>query len=190
MARWSNRVGRASSLQTASLRVFEVGSAEGQVALEGARVPEVRALLAPRELGRGPVKGGLCLKDARSPTEVRSECLGRIGLAFLGEVADGRTRGGERHAAGVRLFEPGEDAQERGLADAIRPEDTQPCLATDGEAHVLEDGLRASVLGEVSRDERRRSGEHRARAETCGSLRVTGVRHVDPQGESDSGWTD
>ena len=57
-----------------------------------------------------------------------------------------------RPASGASVA--GEDAEQRRLAAAVRPEEAEPRAGTEHQAHVVEDRPLAEALGDVLGDER------------------------------------
>ena len=158
---------------------LEIRAAEGEVPFECGPVPGVGSRLGVGQRARRPVKSGFCLGNSCAPREVLGKRLSLDGFAFLCQVAHGRGRGQERHATLVGLVEAREDPQQRGLADAIGPENAQSRPGADRKAHRFQDRLHTLVLGHTSGDQRRRASCRCACGGPCdGVAGVAGVRHV------------
>src|SRR5262245_35371200 len=100
----------------------------------------------------------------------------RIMLEHEADVAfAGRPRGdvlvGHHDAAGIRHFQPGDDAQQRGLAGARRAQECDQLAGAHIQAHALQGGERAKALAHVGNGDahtfspsRRASARGRSRA--------------------------
>ncbi len=86
--------------------------------------------LAARRAG-GRLQQALSLADAGAPEEQVAQGLAGDELRLLGQVADRGRRRAQHDPAGVGRLETGEDAQQRRLADAVRPDDTDPVARAD-----------------------------------------------------------
>ena len=72
----------------------------------------------------------------------------RVGQAVLRQVADGQARRLD-DGAGVRLLEPGQHLEQRGLAGAVRAAQADPVAVPDLPGDVFEQGADAEGLGDV-----------------------------------------
>jgi hypothetical protein len=125
---------------------LDVGTSEGEVALECGGVAVVSAGRSRGELVGGGLESRLGGGDAGSACEELAEGFFGVGLGLLGEVTDRGTGRGERDGAGVGGVQAREDAQQRGLADAVRPEHTHAGLRADDEVDADEDRCQAASL--------------------------------------------
>ena len=117
--------------------LVEVRAAEGEPAVERGGVGVVRARLAgPQRLGGG-VHLRLGLRDPGPAGEERRHGLAGPPVGLLREVPDRRGRRADADRALLRDGLPGEEAQQRGLARAVRPD--QPDDVARGE-HEVEPG--------------------------------------------------
>ena len=62
-----------------------------------------------------------------------------LGRALLDEVGDAQARRLAHHRPVVRLLDPGEQAQQRRLADPVRADDADPAGRRDGQREPVED---------------------------------------------------
>ncbi len=76
---------------------------------------------------------GLDLPHAGAARKVGEQRLLRREIALLREIADAQRRGIARHRPAVERLEPGERAQERRLAAAVRADDADSAAGRDGE---------------------------------------------------------
>ena len=68
-----------------------------------------------------------------------SPATARDGRQLLGQVADEGGRGGERHLVGGGRELPGEHAEQRRLARAVRPDDPDDVAGSEREIEVREE---------------------------------------------------
>ncbi len=131
----------------------EVGGAERQPPFEGGGVPIVGT-----GVGRGDRLGGVVELDrgrldaGATPQEAAHRFAGPP-LGLLREVADvgvGRRRG---HPAPLGVLHPGEDAEERRLAHAVRADHSDAVAGRDREIDVGEDRTAAVRDGDAARHE-------------------------------------
>ena len=82
---------------------------------------------------------------------------------LLAQVADGRRGRVDPDGPGDRLEQAGQELEQCGLADAVRADDTEARLGSDGQRHVVEHETAATFEAEVPRGEggRWHSGEGR-----------------------------
>ena len=78
----------------------------------------------------------------------RRAASGRAARGILRQVADDAARR-QRTAAGVGLFEPGDDLQQRRLARTVRRDQRGPLARLDHQRHAVEDALAAIVFASV-----------------------------------------
>src|SRR5579859_1955693 len=88
-------------------------------------------------------------------------------VSLLREVADGEGRRSAPDASDVGLLEPGEQPKQRGLADAVRPDEPDPGARGNDEPDVPEDDLRSVRLRDSGRDERTSRARHAQRPPTA-----------------------
>ena len=69
-------------------------------------------------------------------------------------MADGRV---DADVARRRDEQPGQDLQQRRLADAVGADDAEAGVGPDGERHAVEDGVPAALVTEVAGDQCRRA---------------------------------
>ena len=131
----------------------EVVAAEGEEAVErlGRGRGELRLLL---EAGRELVELRLGLGHAGALREVAAQRLTRRGLVLLREVADGERGRRAADAARVRLLEPGQDPEERRLADPVRADEADSAPRGERQRHAAQDELGPVVLGDLDGGER------------------------------------
>ena len=91
----------------------------------------------------------LDLSHAGPAREIGGERLLRREVALLREIADAQGRRIARKGTTIERFEPGERAQKRRLAAAVRPDDADPAPRGDRERDALENRVRAAVDGDV-----------------------------------------
>ena len=102
-------------------------------------------------LERG-LQGGelrLDLPHAGTAREIRGERLLRREVTLLREIADAQRGRIARDRTAVERLEPGERAQERRLAAAVRPDDADPAPGRDRKRDALENRVRAAMDGDV-----------------------------------------
>jgi hypothetical protein len=92
---------------------------------------------------------------------------------LLCEIADRQVRRRAAHRSGVRLFETGEDPQQRRLARAVRADETDARAVSDDDRHVLQDDLRTVVLGDVRCNKRRQTDLLSRRKRETGMTRLS-----------------
>ena len=131
---------------------LEIVATEGEEAVERLAVGLDRGVVVA-ERNRRRVERGRCRRHTGAAGEVVAQALARHRVALLGQPADGG--GGRRplDRAAVRHLESRQDAQQRRLADAVRPDDAEARAGRDGHADVLEDDLRAVVAADLTGDE-------------------------------------
>ncbi|CAL9628649.1 hypothetical protein SUDANB21_06041 [Streptomyces sp. enrichment culture] len=133
--------------------LVEVGAAQREPAFEGGGVGVVRAGCAvDQTLGR-LVHGVLGLGDAGAAGEEGAHGLAGPPLRLLREMADGGGGRGEAQLALLGRGEPGEQAQQRGLAGAVGPDEADHVAGRDDEVESGEQGAVAVSGGEVLGDE-------------------------------------
>ena len=76
-------------------------------------------------------------------------------LVFLRQVADGEIGRAEAHAAALGLLEPGEQPEQRRLADSVRADEADPRAGGDGQRDAAEDLVDAVRDGDVDKRDRR-----------------------------------
>src|SRR5262249_43924349 len=91
---------------------------------------------------------------------------------LLCEVADRERRRRAADATCVRLLEPGEQAEQRRLARAVRADEPDPRTRRHDEADVLEDDLGSVRLRDSGCDERAGKARHAQRPPTSWNDRV------------------
>ena len=74
----------------------------------------------------GNLHGSLSGRDARTSCQVLPERLAGSAVALLRKEPDRRAGGMDSDTAGVRLFEAGDQPQERRLAHPVGPDDRHP----------------------------------------------------------------
>ena len=94
-----------------------------------------------------------CARAASPP-----ERSARLGL--LREIRDGEPGRLEAHRSRVRRLEAREHAEQRRLADPVRPDDADPAARRDGERDTVEDDRVAEGLAYRSSFERTTSARH------------------------------
>ena len=134
----------------------EIGTTEREEAVErlGVRVGDGR--IRGHRLGER-VECVARLGHSSAAREVRAQGLAGPRVGLLREVADGQRRRRPLDSAGVWRLLPREDAQERRLADAVRPDHAEPVTGRNRERHVVEDGAPTERLRDVA------GGEHARR---------------------------
>jgi hypothetical protein len=101
--------------------VLQVGTAQIEPAFQRDRVRVLGTGLAHRECGGRRVERDLGDGHTGSPGQVPRDGLTRAPLRLLRQVAD-RGRGRvERDRAALRIMQPGEGPQQRGLARTVSP---------------------------------------------------------------------
>ena len=140
----------------------ECAGMRGQRALEPGEAGEVevvRGLVEQEHVGAGAQHGG-----ERRPRLLPARAFARGPL--LREVADCERRRSAPDAAGVGLFEAGQQPQQRRLAGAVRADKPDACPRRDDEADVPEDDLGSVRLRDSGRDERAGKARHAQRPPT------------------------
>ena len=127
---------------------LEVTSAEGEEPVERAVVPRGRSRLVGREgeRRRGLLELALRVRDPRPPRQAADQRLPRVRVGLLRQVSDGQVGRVEDHRATIRRLVPGEQAQDGGLADAVRADEADPSPCVDRERRVVQDDLPSVVL--------------------------------------------
>ena len=135
---------------------IEIGSAQRQPALQGDVVasgrPRVGALAG--ESVSGGVQLGGCRGDAGAPVEMVTNRLGAIATALLSQVADRRRWRRQLDPAAVRLQPPGEDSEQRRLANAVRSDEPDGVASGDGEVDRVEHEKGAAAQGDAASAQR------------------------------------
>ncbi|CAM5731832.1 hypothetical protein STENM223S_02795 [Streptomyces tendae] len=131
----------------------EVGAAEREPPLQGGGVGVVRAGRAVDQALGGLVHGVLGLGDAGAAGQEGAHGLAGPPLRLLREVADGGGGRGEPQLALLGRGEPGEQAQQRGLAGAVGSDQADHVAGRDDEVEPGEQGAVAVSGGEVLGDE-------------------------------------
>ena len=106
------------------------------------------ALARPRRLGPHPQAEGHVFED-RHVAEQRVVLKDEAHAAFARRHV-GRVLPVEQHRAAVGLLQPRDDAQQRGLARARRPQQRHQFARRDVEVQVVAHGDRAEALGQVA----------------------------------------
>ena len=84
------------------------------------------------------------------PRQIVAERLARPCLGLLGQVAD---EAGRDDLSLVRLVEAGEDPEQRGLADPVRPDQRDPRARRHDEVDVVQDAAGTVGLGDATNGE-------------------------------------
>ena len=124
-------------VRNGSRAFVEVRAAEGEPAVERGGVGVVRAGRAGPQRLRGGVHRRLGFRDAGPAGEERDDGLARAPVGLLRQMADRGRRRADGDRALLRSDLPREDAQQRGLARAVRPHEADD--VTRGE-HEVETG--------------------------------------------------
>ena len=124
-------------VRNGSRTLVEVRAAEGEPAVERGGVGVVRTGRAGPQRLRGGVHRRLGVRDAGPAGEERDHGLAGAPVGFLRQVPDRGRRRADGHRALLRSGLPGEDAQQRRLAGAVRPHEADD--VTRGE-HEVETG--------------------------------------------------
>ncbi len=137
----------------------EVGAAAGEELLQRCAVldGELRLVAEP---GGQPVHAHGRRSDAGAPLEVGAQRLIGHRVALLRQVPDGERGRRPADAPAVRFFEPGEQAQERRLAGAVRADDPEPRPRRHDEVDVREDDLGSVRLRDAGGGERAGWADH------------------------------
>src|SRR5204863_6370991 len=97
--------------------------------LEALEVQVVRGLVEAVDVMVGPEQ-----RRERSPSGLSAgEGIAGLPVGLLRQVADRESRRASLHAAALRLLEPGEHAQQRRLAGAVRADDADTAASADGQ---------------------------------------------------------
>src|SRR5450755_1033848 len=86
--------------------------------------------------------------------------VGIEAVAMLVERRDGERRP-EPHRAGIRRQDPGQHADQRGLAAAIRPDDADTVTALNADREIADDRAPAVALADPFRLDHQRTGRRR-----------------------------
>ena len=127
----------------------EVGAPQGEPLVEGGGVMVVRVVPVGSERRRGRFQVAVGSRHAGAAGEIGAHGLGRGAGRLLGQVADGGGRRGAEHSAPIRRDLAGEGAQQRRLADAIRPDDSDALARRDDHVDAVEHGQWAADDREV-----------------------------------------
>ncbi len=127
---------------------LEVGTPERQVALERMGVALLRDL-ATGERSCGVLELTLRAEHAGSTAQRHDDRLTRLDAPLLLEIADRQRLGSTTDGALVGRFHPGQEAEQRRLADTVGADETDPRMRTDGKRDPVENDLRAIALGDV-----------------------------------------
>jgi hypothetical protein len=84
--------------------------------------------------------------DARPPSEITPQGLALDGIDLLRQPPDLERPRGALDRAAVGKLEPGEDAQQRRLADAVGADESDAASGPHGEVDFVEDDRRAVRL--------------------------------------------
>ncbi len=124
----------------ASCPGIEIGSARREVPVEGGavRVGDDGVITRGRQRRRGALEFQLGRGDAGSSGEELEQGL-VTPVRLLRQVSDPQRRRRRHHRAPIGLIEPGEDAQQRRLANAVRADDPEPRARSDRQADPVED---------------------------------------------------
>ena len=116
------RIDRQTQLgQHRSGALLQVGAAESQPPLQGHRIGVVGTCLAGRQRGGRRFQCGVGGGDPGPPGEVAGHRLTGRALDLLRQVPDGRVGRAERHPAGLRYLQTGEQPQQGRLPGAVHP---------------------------------------------------------------------
>ena len=140
----------------------EVRSAEVEPVVEGCAVRVVGGhpvdRLARAERVTGFVQVGLRRGDSRTSTQELEHRLARAPLRLLRQVADGGRHRGPYDLAALRSRQAGHDPQQRGLARAVRADQTDHVTRGDDEVETGEQRAVAVPGGEAAGDESAHDG--------------------------------
>ncbi len=138
----------------------EVGGAEGEPALQGGGVRVVGSRpFRDQRLGGG-VQGGLGGRDAGAAAEEGAYGLPRAAVRLLREVADGGGGRAEAQPALLRGVQPGQQAQQGGLAGAVGADQADHVPGRDHQVEAGEQDALAVAGGEGLGDEGGGGGRH------------------------------
>jgi hypothetical protein len=118
-------------------------------------------LVPAGEGGRGTLHGSLGSRDARTAGEVLSERLVGAAVALLRKKPDRGARGMDGDAAGLGLFEAGDEPQQGRFAHTVGPNNGRACPGTDPGGDVVQDWARAVAEAETAQVDA--CGGHRSR---------------------------
>ena len=131
---------------------LEIAAAAREEGVE--RVVVVAGQLRLRGEPRGelvhPLRRG---RDTGAAGQVREQRLVRKRIPLLGQVADGERRRVAPHRPPVGLLLPGEQAQQRRLAGAVRADEPDPRARRHDEVHAVEDDVCSVRLRDGGRGE-------------------------------------
>ena len=131
----------------------EVRTAEREVALERMCV-RLDRLRIVGDLRRQAIELFPRGRDSAPACEVLLDGLVRVAVSLLREISDREVGRRAADSASVHFLQPGEDAQQRRLPDAVRADEPDPRTRRNDDGDVLEDALRAVALRYVGGDER------------------------------------
>ncbi len=151
-----------SSAQVARARASKSAASERDETIERRRVAVVCGDSLGESAGR-VLELALRIGDPDPARERRQNGGARLLPSLLLEVADRQPLGCTRDRSGVRLLVPGDDPQQRRLADAVRPDEADARLRADGERDLIENDLGAVVLADAGE-----LHSHRRTSETVG----------------------
>ena len=85
-------------------------------------------------------------RDSGAPPQRFEQRLGLSSLSLLRNETDGKPGRFQRHLPGIGLITSCDQAQQRRLADPVRPDHAETAAGADSEADILENRLGAVVL--------------------------------------------
>ena len=139
---------------------LEIGSAEGQVALEREGVPVFGSRPGGGKCLAGRLEFGGGLGDTGPASQVVGQGFGAVGLGLLRQVRDRRARRRHHDISRIGRLDPGQDLQKSRLSDPVRTDDADAMLGTYGEIDVGEDSGGPAILRDpVGNDGDSRSGK-------------------------------
>jgi hypothetical protein len=142
----------------------QVRAAERQPPVQRARIVVVRASASRCQRLRCRLHRVVRGRDARAPGDELTDGLTREPLRLLREIPDRRGGRADRHRSRLRRAQPGEHAQQRGLARAVRPDEADHVAGPDGQVEIGEEQAVAVRRREAPGNE---SGDHEAAQPTA-----------------------
>ena len=127
---------------------LEVGTSERQIALERVGVA-LLCDLATGERSCGVLELTLRAEGAGSTAQRRDDRLPRLDAPLLLEIADRQRLGSATDGAVVGQLHPGQEAEQRRLADTVGTDEPDARARTDSQRDPVENDLRAVALRDV-----------------------------------------
>ena len=91
-----------------------------------------------------------CGRNARATSEVPEEQLARVRITLLWQIPHRELARQPPHGSRVGLLEPGEQAEQRGLSGAVRPDQADATARRNDQRDVTQNELRCVMLRDVS----------------------------------------